>query len=309
MKLLLSLIIFFSFFISSQSSVYASDLEVICNDSLCMLPSHDPLFSPSESWVPGDSSSKDVLIKNVSSGTKEIFIKVTGDTTDESLDNHIFIILENEAGSTIWDGSFREFLDQGILPIAAVGKNDEFKLTIKALFETGARNELQGKSSKFDFGFGFEGQTTTPGESSNNDKSTSSTDTTNGTKTSQSILSSLASSVQITFSSFQSVLGGEDLQDSVLAASDTADLTPKLSTESGAACTTDNRWPVIIVLESFILFALSSRIFGRQKMISFLLTAGISGIGIFMLVCFKWLALTAILPVLISLLKRKSSQK
>ncbi len=109
-------------------------------------------------WTPGKSVEKSVGIKNTGESEKEIYLRIKTNESTGELDEHMLIsLMQQGAGSPIWTGTLKELIEDETVLIEDFSKDEQIELIISAQMDSAASNELQGGSSVFDFGFGFEG--------------------------------------------------------------------------------------------------------------------------------------------------------
>lgn len=158
MKKLLILFLFLLSFFLIHGKVLASDLDVTCEATYCILSAKDPVFSPEVKWAPGKTESREILIKNTDTNSKEIYIKARDhETSAKELDSYMNITLSDN-GSMIWQGTLADFIEADEIEVVNLGAGKEFILQIEAEMAETIPNDMMGKSSVFNFGFGFEGQ-------------------------------------------------------------------------------------------------------------------------------------------------------
>jgi hypothetical protein len=158
MKKLFFLFLFFISFFLVQGKVLAYELEVNCGATFCSLSAYSPIFSPDLKWTPGKTESREILIKNTDSLSKEIYIKARDhNTSTKELDSYMNITLI-DGSARVWQGTLSDFIDAEKIKVKDIAGGEEDTLRIEAQLISSIPNDMQGKSSVFNFGFGFEGE-------------------------------------------------------------------------------------------------------------------------------------------------------
>ncbi len=157
MKTILFLIIAaFTFFVS-VSNVYAYDLEVQCGSEKCAVNSNEPVFPPSTQWTPNKTVEKSIIIKNTSGSFRDVFFKMNTSGKPRGLDKFMHLrFYEQGDVSNIWMGTLEDLVQVDKIPVAHLPAGEMLELVIAVKMDNSIPNEMQGVSSVFDFGFGFE---------------------------------------------------------------------------------------------------------------------------------------------------------
>ena len=289
MKLILSLALLIGIAIGNPLPAFAYDLTVDCDDIHCALSSHDPLFSGSEQWSPEKSVEKSILIKNTGTEAREVFLKTIPDDTDGTLDPYMAIMLTSN-GNTIWEGTLEDLLLQEIIVIAIIPTGTEYEISFFAAMDTATPNTMQGQSSAFDFGFGYE-------DSSGNQQNNSDTAQNNaGNASSDNASSPPQTSLQTASSVLETAIAGGIFSDNsangasgvstVLAGAtkNAKNWREGLTFDTGTACSTHPFWPLALIVETIVIFIIRKSTRGKKKLMLTAATVLISGALLYLLV-------------------------
>lgn len=310
MKNLITSVLFaLSLFIFTPS-VYAADLTVNCNTTVCQLSTHDPIFPPNVVWPPSEEQERSVLIKNTDTNSKEILLQAKRSSATGQIDEHVSLVLALE-NSQIWQGTLANLLTDEKISLGQFTSNQEKTLSVKAKISNDIPNSLQGTSSDFDFGFGFDGSqnegSTDPGsnpgsnpspQNSNSSTSSNSNPNQNTQNTSDaSVLASLTGPL----SAFLSFLAPDtDAQTDVLGSQTGKRKGQVLGDNTvdtgGASCSTSPYWPLILLAQFIVILVLMRFRNGRLYDLLSLTVSALSAAGIFYLVCQKWYTVLAAVP-------------
>lgn len=138
----------------------AADMAVTCESSACLIDGADPLFTTAVDgiWYPGRILTKTIKIKNDSTQIREMALKGTGNTANDTLKNVMNLSLINSEGAIIWSGNLADFYNQDNISLGIFDPNTslEYKMTIS--MNGNAGDDYQDKQSVFDLTLGFWGE-------------------------------------------------------------------------------------------------------------------------------------------------------
>lgn len=289
-------------FLGFANFSFAYDMEVQCSDVKCAVSSNAPIFPPEVHWVPNESVEKSIVIKNTSGSVKNIFFKTLGEGKPRELDEFINLKFYKQAESTtIWSGALKELLNENQISIVSLPSNGEFELVISAEMKGLTPNEAQGSSSVFDFGFGFEGDSSNNNSNNTNNGSNNSNSGDGGKNNEenqpQSFLGEILEGISTAFfgnSSTASVLEQNENNGEIAGEKDLQNPNANVMGVSDK-CKDDLWWIAVLVLQ-----ALLSLLYFVKK-INKKISVGLNGLGFVGASVYIYLTLCYLWPILISL--------
>ncbi len=274
---------------------YAYDLDVQCDDTKCNISSHDPIFKGDDMWTPGKSVEKSIFVKNTGESEKEIYLRIKTNESTGELDEHMLIsLMKQGAGSPIWTGILKELIEDETVLIEDFSKDEQIELIISAQMDSAASNELQGGSSVFDFGFGFERDLSDDNDSEdssdNNNSDTNSNEGNNSQNTVGQILEGIATSI----------FGGQTqaaVQEQGDVAGESSEEKSDRSEVMGISdeCADSNWWILVLVAQALI------SIMYFIKKISVRISTLINFVGVILASAFIYFLFCISWPIIISL--------
>lgn len=157
-------VVFFFFFCVSPfliSKVMAADMVVICSEfSTCSINGADPLFTTVVDgiWYPGRILTKTIKIKNESKQIREMALKGTGNTVNDTLKNVMNLNLTNSKGAKIWSGNLADFYNQVNISLGIFDPGTSLEYNMAISMNSSANDDYREKQSVFDLTLGFWGE-------------------------------------------------------------------------------------------------------------------------------------------------------
>ncbi|HRN96391.1 MAG TPA: hypothetical protein PLD54_03020, partial [Candidatus Levybacteria bacterium] len=318
MKKLISSLFFISFFVLAIPA-FAADLDVTCVTAICSVSSKDPIFTSDINWIPEYTAQKTVEIVNQDTKTKEIFMRITRTGSQGSLDEYMYITIGRQGQPTaLWEGNLKDLLAQHTISLGNLGANNTLMLDVTARMDTQTPNSVQGTSSTFDFGFGFEdegdsnnGNTGNTGNNSNNNSGNnsntnsnqssgggntniSSTDQSSNTGTVAGIVSrGLVGSILGLFTDEVEATGTESAD---VVQQKTKSVKKDIFGATDAECRVNYSWVLFIILQiitAVVLFKKKLKNAQKIRIMLYTLTFLASVVAIYFSSCQLWMVLIA----------------
>lgn len=324
-------------FLTIAPNAYAADVEFSCNASDCT-PSSATSFLPSTMWYPGKSVTKTVAIENTTSTARILSLNALNSSSIKDLHNVIKLSIHNNVtNALVWNGNLSQLYNSPVSNVTILSPNSTTTHAYTFTMDLQAGNEYQNAYTTFDLQIGLEDTTTggpnptttitptitlspaptltaTPsGQTENNSGSGGSADSSvQGLTTAPSILtglSTIANTLGITqaIQDVAEVLVATDSSEEVLGSSDTS----ATHTDSTAVCTDNWYWLLVLAAELGVIVFILKKVTERKKKLLYMIgTTILATTIIFLMVCTKWYALTALLPLLaLPTLKRRRNSK
>jgi len=177
-KLVFSLFLFLIFFTCS-SPVFAYDLTITCGDSSCTKDVSSPLFSPTDIWYPGFTTSRTIHFINTTGDTRSLSVAALNSAQTGDIDTVMqFTMQESGSSSILWSNTLRTLYTTSAIGLPNLSSNGTFTLQLTNAMNSSAGNEFQTKTTTFDLTFtisGIEESVVVQTVSNNSTSSTSST--------------------------------------------------------------------------------------------------------------------------------------
>lgn len=302
MKALLLILFSCLFFCTSGTRVFAYDMEVQCHETKCAVSTHAPLFPPGINWIPEMQLEKSIILKNTVGSQKDIYFRIIPKSQIGQLDEYMLLSFRGENDSVLWNGTLAELMTSQTVPLITLPVKETYPVMITASMQPDTPNTLQGSSTSFDFGFGFNGQQTVNTQQPSSNAS-SSNNSNNGSENMSTTTSSENQSTLV--NSVTAIVTG--LTDFINATATDADVSKTVlpsvlgtiteqQMKQGIQCVSFPFWWIIPIVETLLLVA-TFRIFRPSVRIAIQgILVLFSAALIILAVCDDYMSLIALLP-------------
>lgn len=311
MKFSLSLALSFLLLVSGVAQAQASDLEVSCADSTCVVSSNAPLFGADINWIPEQVVTKTINVANHDNSLGELSF-VVKPTSTSPIDEHILLNFE-QADQSLWQGTLAQLFAAQRINLVTLASKQTITLSLTASMDSDAPNQVQSASSAFDFSFALKSLAQSNPSSESNNSSTNSSNTQESTtqiisedQSNRSIIAAAATSLLPTR---VSQLAPEE-PNQVLPAFHAATGTNEGKVlGSSLVCNQHPFWWTILILETAALAAVQRLKPSRSKRLLQGATLVGASLAILALVCSNWLVFLVSIPPFLARYVLRTSKK
>ncbi len=292
----------------------ASEPKITCESASCVSENIAQLFSEHDIWYPGKSTTKKIQFINNSILPRIITIHANQLASEGDLDTVINITVSNNT-KTFFTGTMRDFfIDKNISLLTLPMASEE--IYFSADMDKNAGNEFQGKKTVFDLLFSIQDDTnptpTPPTQNTSSGGEDNKSENIGGIPSGPAILGAKTDEKQGILGTYLRFAPIASANNTLRTDKDDVAGITALPTETGSTqCKTFPYWPLLLVIEALAILALRHQ-YGKQtskKFIYSFITAGVTGIIIYLLVCINWYVLLAGIPLLFLLRPQLATKK
>ena len=136
-------------------TVSAADLNISCDDQVCIPQTVAEFFSSSAIWAPGNTFSKTIAITNKSKKKFPVVVEASNPQSTGNLDMAMQFTIKSSNGATLWDGPLHSFYSYGSVELSSsLSKGQTQTYTFTAYMYESADDQYQGKATTFNMTIG-----------------------------------------------------------------------------------------------------------------------------------------------------------